>query len=629
MCGINGIVDLDSQRSDPVEAEIVVRRMNDAIAHRGPDGEGTFAEHGVALGHRRLAILDLSPSGHQPMASQDGRYVLTFNGEIYNYLELIPELVAAGCEIRTRSDTEVILHAYALWGESCVSRFNGMWAFAVWDRWERTLFASRDRFGVKPLLFSRADHALVFSSEVAGLKAALPLRTANLGKLYDYLAFGYRVNDGETFWEGVHELAPGHCMRVRDGRVETWPFWRLKAEVDSTGRAEDRIERLRALLSDAVRIRFRSDVPVALLQSGGLDSSIICAIVDREISAGRLSADTVTAFTAVHPGHPYDEAALVRELVRDMDHVRSVEVVPPGDRLGEMLPEYVAALQDPQASATSFAHWVLMRQIAERGVKVVLNGQGADECFAGYGALIAGYRLLDVLLTQPSRARREFRSMRRVMGLSPETMTLQAMKAVAGRRAASRWRSWVSEGASRVLSGDFARQGAGRLREVSVSWSGRNLRQHLESQIAYYGFNQILAYEDQSSMSQGIEMRSPFIDYRLVEFAFGLPDDAKFSDGRTKAILRDAFRAELPASIAEAGRKIGFATPFDQWGETEGFRRFVGDLVSSESFRRCSLWNARALSDRLTARGAAASAFPVWRFIVVALWLRLNAISNA
>jgi asparagine synthase (glutamine-hydrolysing) len=629
MCAINGVLAFDNSQHDVSEFRRIVSRMNNALAHRGPDGEGVFAESCIALGHRRLAILDPTPAGHQPMVSADDRYVLTFNGEIYNYLELMAELRALGCTFRSRSDSEVIIHAFAVWGERCVTRFNGMWAFAIWDRVTHTLFASRDRFGVKPFVYSKKNGVLYFSSEVRGLKSALALNHANLGKLHDYLAFGYRVNDGETFFAGAYELAPAHSMRVAGGRLKVWRYWALPDSECLPMSSIEQAERLRELLTDAVRIRFRSDVPIALLQSGGLDSSVICSIVNREIEAGRLAGGPITAFTAVHPGHRFDETDLVRELTGGMRHVRSVELVPPGEDLAELLPAYVVALQEPQASSTSFAHWVLMQKIKERGIKVVLNGQGADESFAGYGPLIVGYRLLDLLVSRPVQVLGEARAMQQVMDVSAHELILQTLKAVAGRRAASHWRGWVSEGALRVLSGSFRRHGASRLREVPATFAPSNLRRHLQAQLSYYGFNQILSYEDLSSMSQGIEIRSPFVDYRLMEFAFSLPEEEKFSGGLTKRVIRNAFRADLPQSIVSAGKKIGFATPFDQWGGRESFRRFVSDLTDSVDFRSSSLWDPSALSRRLNDSDAFVTAFPSWRFIVAALWLRTNGIQNA
>ena len=626
MCGLNGIVALRPDAGGATLARIAA--MNQAIAHRGPDGQGEHVEPGVALGHRRLAIIDLSSAGHQPMFSADGDLVLVFNGEIYNYLELIPELAARGRVMRSRSDSEVILHAYAEWGDDCVQRFNGMWSFVIWDRRHRRLFASRDRLGVKPFVYAERDGCLWFSSEVAGLRAVLPLHEANLGKLHDFLAYGYRTNDGETFFAGVNELKPGHNLVVLEGQMRLQRYWHLPEGAQPPPAAQ-RVELMHELLTDAVRLRMRSDVPVALLQSGGLDSSVICSIVNRDAADRGLGGEPITAFTAVHPGHAYDETEAVRELMRAAPHVRSVELVPPGEQLAEQLPAFVAAMQEPQASASSYAHWCLMQAVRGQGIKVVINGQGADEAFAGYTTFVRGYRVLDALLTSPAEAWAEARAIRQHMGWGWGSLLAQTGKAVLGRRAASAWRGWVTEGGCRVLSPALRREHAQRLPDVGMTMAPRNLERHLRSQLLDYGFNQILNYEDYSAMSQGIEIRSPFVDYRVMEFAFSLPDEDKFSRGVTKRVVRDAFRQQVPASIVDALTKIGFGTAFDLWAATPQFRQFVRTLTESADFRQRSLWNAGKLAAVLNDPGSTRRGFPVWRFLVTALWLRQNGIRNA
>ncbi len=605
-----------------------IRAMNDAIAHRGPDGHGDYVQPGVALGHRRLAIIDTSDAGHQPMFSADGQLVLVFNGEIYNYLELISELASLGCVMRSRSDSEVILHAYAQWGDACVEHFNGMWAFAIWDRRNQRMFASRDRLGVKPFVYTQRDGCLWFSSEVAGLRAVVPLHEANLGKLHDFLAYGYRTNDGENFFSGVHELKPGHNLVMQDHQLRMHRYWQLPHGVPPPPAAQ-RVERMRSLLTDAVRLRLRSDVPVALLQSGGLDSSVICSIVNQDAQAGRLGAEPITAFTAVHPGHAYDETGPVRELMKVAPHVRSVELIPPGEQLAEQLPAYVAAMQEPQASASSYAHWCLMQAVRQSGIKVVINGQGADEAFAGYTTFIRGYRVLDALLGSPAQGLKEALAIRRRMGWGWGSLLAQTGKAVLGRRAASAWRGWVTEGGCRVLSPALRREHSNRLPEVGMSFKPNNLDRHLRSQLVDYGFNQILNYEDYSSMSQGIEIRSPFIDYRVMEFAFSLPDDDKFSKGVTKRIIREAFRNQVPASIVDAPTKIGFGTAFDRWAATPQFRQFVDQLTRSPDFTGRNIWNADKLAALLKDPHSIKRGFPVWRYLVTTLWLQQNGITNA
>lgn len=565
------------------------------------------------------------------MQSADGALTLVFNGEIYNYVELKRELSELGCHFRSHSDTEVILHAYRVWGESCVRRFNGMWAFALWDERERRLFASRDRLGVKPFFFMENGDELLFSSEIAGLRAARPLNEANLAKLHDYLAYGYRTNNGETMLQGVRELLPGHKMIWSlDGRLEMRRYWSLEESQVALPPPAERSQALAALLRDAVALRFRSDVPVALLQSGGIDSSVICTIVNDEIDAGRLGPlDTVTAFTATHPGHAYDEAANVRSLMATCPHIRSVELTPGGEALAHDFRAYVRAMQEPMGSAASYAHWKLMEAVRGQGIKVVINGQGADEAFAGYGFYIRGYRMLDLLQTNPLAALREARSIRANMPFGYGGLAAQTVKAMLGRRWASRLRANLVEGSTSVLAPAFRKQHVDYLPDLPMVGGGGNLDRHLRGQLHDYGFNQILHYEDQSSMSHGIEIRSPFVDYRLMEFAFALSDEDKFSGGITKKILREAFRPRVPAQIIDAKVKLGFATPFADWLRGETLQTFVRQLVDTPSFKDRTLWRAGPLAAKLTDPQAALHGFPSWRFIMAALWMEEFGVTNA
>ena len=399
MCGITGIVDPQAQCASALEA--LVERMTCAIAHRGPDGAGHFADAHAALGHRRLAILDLSDAAAQPMSSEDGALVLAFNGEIYNFVELRTELAALGHRFTSSGDTEVLLKAFQQWGPACVQRFNGMWAFAIWDRRSRTLFLSRDRLGVKPLYYTEQGGRLYFASEIAALRAVLDLREANAAKLHDYLAYGYRTNDGETFFARVNELPPGLHLHWREGRAVQTCYWSLPERQQPLSR-EQAGERLHELLADSVRLRFRSDVPVALLQSGGIDSSILATLVNDAIENGSLPASDVTAYSAVFPGHAMDESAAIRALLATCPHIKGVSLTADASHVAEEFGAYCLAMQEPMGSAASFVHWKLMQQVRAAGTKVVINGQGSDEAWAGYGTYIRGYRLLDLLQTHPA-----------------------------------------------------------------------------------------------------------------------------------------------------------------------------------------------------------------------------------
>ncbi len=628
MCGINGVVSRNALGRERLTRDIA--RMNTAIAHRGPDGDGIFSTEQTGLGHVRLAILDLSPAGAQPMALPASGLTLVFNGEIYNYLEIAAELRALGHQFHGHSDTEVLVHAYQQWGEDCVRRFNGMWAFAIWDEARKRLFASRDRLGVKPFVYVDAKEAFYFSSEMAGLRAVLPLHEANEAKLHDYLAYGYRTNNGEGYFKNVFELMPGHNLVWEDGRIHMQRYWALPlpGEGPPLPPAGERVEAYAELLRDAVRLRLRSDVPVALLQSGGVDSSVICTIVNDEIAQGRLGVHGVDAYTATYPGEAVDESAAVRTLMARCPNIDSIEITPSGEDLAVEHRSYVRAMQEPKAGPPSFAHWRLMRAIRAQGTKVVINGQGADEALAGYGYYIRGYRLLDLLQRNPAEALREAAAMRAHMGGGVVNQLLQTAKAMAGRRAASHVRSRFVEKASPLLTPEFHRQHDAYLPDLHMSWHGDNLDRHLRSQLQDYGFNQILHYEDLSSMSQGIEIRSPFIDYRLMEFSFALPDEDKFSRGVTKKILRQAFDDRVPHSIIRSGVKIGFGVPIAEWFKRPAMQAYIRSVVASPAFRQRSLWDAGKVARRLQEPVSGGMASAVWRYLMTAVWLEEAGINN-
>ena len=625
MCGINGIIQPAEGRTAFLEKDIAA--MNRAIRHRGPDGEGSYVDGGVALGHLRLSIIDLSEDGAQPMFNGDRSLVLVFNGEIYNYVELREELQALGYEFHSRTDSEVILHGYAEWGAACVERFNGMWAFALWDARRGRLLLSRDRLGVKPLYYRLEDGGLVFSSEIKGIAAVRRLTEANLGKVHDYLAYGYRTNDGDTFFRGVNELKGGHHLEWEAGKVTVTRFWRLPQREPVMAREEGAwCREFTELIEDAVRLRFRSDVPVALLQSGGLDSSAIARVVDDSIAAGRLGPESVTAFTARFPGYELDETPQVLELMKTCPGIKLQQLVIGGEDLARHLPSFAYQMDEPVYSTTSFAHWSLMKEIRHQGIKVVLNGQGADEALAGYGRYAIGYRLLDSLLQSPLEFLRQAKAAKATMGFGVGMLASQVMKAAVGRKTASVWRSRYGEGAHRALDPGFHREHRDQLLDLKATHRPDNLDRHLRGQLEHYGFNQILHYEDHSSMAHSVEIRSPFIDYRLMEFAFRLPDAMKINLGVTKRVLREAFKDRLPEQIVGNRQKIGFNTPASEWFRSPGIQTLLKDLFSSTAFNGRTIWRGRYIREQFERENWLK--FPLWRFISLELWARAYGIEN-
>lgn len=633
MCGINGILFFNDQFSDrPVTYfENEIRKMNDEIAHRGPDGDGTFISYPVILGHRRLSIIDLSKEADQPMFNDDKSVVLVYNGELYNYKELIPDLKSKGHTFRTHSDSEVIIHSYEEYGFDCVNRFNGMWAFAIYDIKKKILFASRDRFGVKPFYYYSDPGQFVFSSEIKAILKIKKINQANHGKVFDYLAYGYKTNNGDTFFQDIHELKPAHNIVIKFDKIDKPEFsryWNFK-ETDHPEYNDKLIqEKITDLIYDSVKLRFRSDVPVSILLSGGLDSGIIAKVTDELISDHQLRNDKVTTFTAVFPGFMYDESAIVKEVLSGLKNIDPVSLSPTGDNLTNEINKFIYGMGEPVFSTSSFAHYMLMKEISNYGVKVVLNGQGSDEAWCGYGRYFIGYFLLDILQSQPQNFVSQLTAISDKMKFSRKFIFSQIFKAIIPRRYGSYLRAKYNENIIDCLSIDYIKNNYAYFKNpVYSKLSKSNLKGYMRYNIQYQGFNQILHYEDHSSMQSSIEMRSPFIDYRLMELAFTLPDNLKIDNGITKKVLREIFKDKLPASVTGNHLKIGFMTPFDDWMDQSGMKNFTMEILNSDSFRQRKIFNTEKVKTIFQNKQKYPK-FPYWRILNLELWSQIYGIDN-
>lgn len=565
MCGIAGLLSIDVRDLNPIFG------MTSVQAHRGPDGAGhvLFAEDGsprlfgevpldgaampgrLALGHRRLAIIDCSETGHQPMSYADGRYWITYNGEVYNYRELREELRMMGCAFHSGSDTEVVLAAFATWGTNCFTRFNGMWALAIWDAVEGVLVLSRDRFGVKPLHLRQQDEALFFASEIKGLIAAStdPVK-ANDQIIHDYLAHGIVNADTQTFFEGITSFPPGRYAVVSPQDLTVTPrvYWSLDLATYTETTFEESCDSYRALMTSSVALRMRSDVPVGACLSGGLDSSSIVCLM-----AG-MSAVPVHTFTARFPEPEFDEGEWAR-LVADAAGAQAHVSVPTEDALIADFEDVVWHQEEPFSSASLYAQWLVMRQARENGIPVLLDGQGADEILCGYrkfyafhvlsllrrGHLADASREILALLIRGDRGYLRWHEGARYLPrfLQRKTFTVDAFL----------------RPEMRVLGGS-----------TTVSLGGTDdigLRQLLD--LRRYSVPSLLRYEDRNSMAWSVESRVPFLDYRLVEFAIRLPVEHKLRSGRTKAVLRSALRGIVPDRVLDRRDKMGFVTPQSRW----------------------------------------------------------------
>ena len=631
MCGIAGIVGLDG---GPVDVP-PVERMVCALAHRGPDGSGIHVDDGVVLGHLRLSILDPTDAGAQPM--RRGETVLVHNGEVYNYLELAAELRDLGEQITTGTDTEVILAAYARWGPDAVARFNGMFAFALWDAERQRLLLARDRMGVKPLYLRRTRRSLGFASEPGAFIAASALDPddgwvpePNLGVVHDFLARGWTDHSLETFIDGVTALPPAHALVVEAGRERLFRYWEAPELADddrpASGAVDRRrdealVEEFRATFDSSVRLRLRSDVPIGTCLSGGLDSSSIVMTVSELLATERSSEHEQAprlGFHARFPDDGVDESAYA-ELVAQKAGIRLVHTTPAGaPLLGAVLP-VLRAQGEPFVSGSIVAQHAVMGAAHAEGIKVLLDGQGADELLGGYD-LYLGTRPAGLALTgQLLDAARELRAQ---VARGPST---------AGSAMSRALHAGLPRGAVEVIrgatGGRYGVQGAGPLADGTAradrgSRPGTFLANRLWQELTTDGLPALLRYEDRNSMAFGIEARVPFLDVRLIELAVRLPDRLRVDRGVTKAILRRAIGPRLPQAVSRRRDKVGFEVPQRAW--LSAGRADVTDLVRGGQVVQRGWVSAteveRVLDDGF---GGGRGTDHLWRLFIVEAWLRM------
>jgi asparagine synthase (glutamine-hydrolysing) len=614
MCGICGIVDLHR----PADTA-AVERMAAELEHRGPDGAGAFAGSGCALGFRRLAIIDLSDAGMQPFASEDGRLQLVHNGEIYNYRELRAELEAKGRRFRSATDTEVLLAAYEEWGDACVERFNGIWAFAIWDERERRLFASRDRFGVKPFYYRFDRGRLAFASEVRAFRGEGTRLEANRGAVREYIEQSYLDHTDETFVAGVRRLPPAHTLVLDEHGLRLRRYWSLEPRDAPQG---DAAEAFRELFLDGVRLQLRSDVPLGTALSGGLDSSAIAVGVDRllrtEAENARAVGPRQQTFTAYFDLPGFDERPYAGAVVERTGAEAHWVTFDSADLIGN-LPAIVEAQGEPFGSTSIAAGWYVMRAAREAGITVMLDGQGGDELLAGYRAHL-GFRLADLLAAGSVRELRE-----EVASLRPRHGVAALVTATARPFAPDSVTRLVrgrARGASPLVHPDLRAHGNGAHGGADSPFPDR-LRRYQQLVLTRRGLPELLRYEDRNSMAHSIEARVPFLDHRLVELAFSLPADELIRGGRTKDVLRRGLSDLLPPVVRDRTDKLGFVTPERGW-----FRGRLGDhaaeVFASRSVADRGFVDAAAATRRLERhrRGEVDAGMELWRALNVELWAR-------
>ncbi len=568
MCGISGIYRISGAEAGD---EALIRAMNKAQAHRGPDDEGVWTGSRCSLGHKRLSIIDLSSDGHQPFISDDGRYILTFNGEIYNYIELRDELRGQGCSFRTRTDIEVLMRSFIHWGEDCLSRFNGMFAFAIYDTLTHELFFARDRFGIKPLYYFEKEGVLVFASEIKALKAFPGWRPeVNEHAIFDYLCFNRTDVHDETFMRQVKRLPKGCKARISQGVVRISKWWNpldylTPAPMDRQQEAE---ETIRELFLSSLTLRMRSDVPVGSCLSGGLDSSIIIGALFHHLNPG----SHFRTFTASFPGFSLDETAYVDALNQEYPF-ENHRVFPDAASAFDDLERFVYTNDEPTTGPSFYSQYRVMQLAREKGITVLLDGQGGDESFAGY-QYFHGFNFTGLL------HRRQY------LKLSGEIA-----KALLRRQDKEAFYTFIFQNVSPLRRKKLLKR---TLPHISHEFFYDNIEnslifkeffeaEDLNHSIArhfQYKLEHLLRMEDRNSMAFQIEARLPYLDYRLVEFLLSLPAEMKIRKGENKLLQKRALGQYTIPKILDRRDKIGFGTPGREWMQHTGW-----SLANAEHYR--------------------------------------------
>lgn len=624
MCGIAGLINGGNAR--------LLARMSDAIAHRGPDDAGFewFADSSSGLAHRRLSIIDLSPTGHQPMCNDSGNLWIVFNGEIYNYKELGEELVAKGVRFRSTSDTEILLYAYQYWGEECLHKLNGMFAFAVYDSRKRKLFAARDRLGIKPLYYHFQNGCLVFASEIkAILSSTLVAKRPDLHALHTPARF--QVSPWTGF-QDILKLPPAHCMVLQDGNLSVRHYWTLHP-VELPASEAKLIEELDALLSDSVRLQMRADVPVGVFLSGGLDSSIVSALM-------RVNTNqTVHSFTIKFSTEDQKfermtpDEAYARQVAKQFGFTyHELEIQP---QVEELLPKMVWHLDEPLSDPAAINTYLISKAARDLRIVVLLNGMGGDEVFGGYRKHLACLTAESYQAVVPGAVRR---MVQYVADRIPVATSSRGLKQVRwGKRflsfaEAPRTDRYLMSDLS-VSPNQFSQMFASRMSYYDSHFfraQGPRFEPNGLSYLTQMCLNDTLVflpehnltYSDKASMAAGIESRPPLIDHRIVEFMFSVPPHERIHRLTQKYLLKKVAEKYLPDSIIYRP-KAPFASPLRSWVRGP-LSTMVAELLSEQALRARGLYDPAYVAGLIARdkQGLEDNAYQIWTLLTTEIWFR-------
>jgi asparagine synthase (glutamine-hydrolysing) len=622
MCGIAGIIQFNPHQDGNSSENLLrsrLKKMADSLEHRGPDGEGFWinSRGQAAFAHRRLAVIDLSPAAGQPMHYLN-RYTIVYNGELYNYIELRDRLITLGYSFQTQSDTEVLLAAYDCYREQCLNEFDGMFALVIWDDQEECLFAARDRFGEKPLYYSISDKEFCFASERKALWASGLEKKINFPLLLNYLVLGYTstpVDKTITYYQDAFSIPPAHYMKlpVDGSSFILKSYWDLDKEARSILPEKEAVEKLRELLEVSVKRRLRSDVSLGTSLSGGLDSSCIVSLMQR-IQRG---SQPIKTFSAVFPGYERDESSYIRALT-DQFKFDNYAITPDAIGLLKEIDRLCYFQEEPFSSTSIYAQYKVFERAEREQVKVLLDGQGADEILAGYNKYIHWW-LQELWVKKPFAAATERKALK-ANGIPFEWG----------------WRNYIAALYPAQVPGFLEKKETRKLKahpdlneEFKREYFDRQtiykpMVTHLNDMLYYntcqYGLEELLRYADRNSMAHGREVRLPFLNHELVQFVFSLPASYKINNGFTKWILRVSMQDDLPKNIVWRKDKVGFEPPQKSWMENKQLQESMQE--AKRTLVQQSILKPSVLDKKIQPQDAHAAENEDWRYLVAATCMR-------
>lgn len=557
MCGISGFNWTD---------ENIIRDMNRVLKHRGPDDEGVYVDEAVSLGHVRLSIIDLSEKGHQPMSDTNKKYHIVYNGEVYNFEGIRAKLERLGYHFTSKTDTEVVLYSFIEWGEKCLEKFNGMFAFAIYDKEKKKLFIARDRIGIKPLYYFYDGKRFIFSSEIPAILTHRVDTTPNKEIIRDFLLYNITDHTNKTFFTDIYRIPKGNyaIFDLVSNKLRMKEWWHIKFENNYSGSYSQAFTIIRQLLNDSVNKRLISDVPVGTGLSGGIDSTSIACLINET------KRTEIKTFSAVYSVFSKDELKYI-DMVGNETGMKNFKVNPTANTLKRDLFAFTSALGEPVSSPSPYAQYCVQKLAKENAVTVLLDGQGSDELFAGYHYFFGFY----------------FRGLLRKLKIGTVLKELVYLAKGGHSRIGILSLLFLLTPLSIrnyyfIMKSNISRE---LLKDENVTttffeeyYTCKSLAKALEFHMNYK-LEHLLKWEDRNSMAHSREARVPFLDHRIMGFVAGLPEEFIIREGKTKAILRDAMKGTVPEDILDRRDKIGFATPEDEWLRSEEFKELLNDWL--------------------------------------------------